>query len=103
MQSSVLQFMEELIEFMLNLSGKTVSIMIINIVGIVLSMLVVRFSVALGQCIVSHVRVARSIMVSIWMPDRVVVALPVVRADLNTMNIVVLINMLRVMLTIVKI
>jgi hypothetical protein len=66
-------------------------------------MLVVRFSVSLSQCIVSHVRVARSILVSIWVPDGMVIALPVVRTNLNTMDIVVLINMLRVVLTVVKI
>lgn len=56
-RSSVLKFMEELVIFVLDLGGKSVAIMIDNIMVIVLTVLVVRLTMALSKRIITLVAI----------------------------------------------
>ena len=101
--SGMLKLMEKLVIFVLDLSSKSVAIMVDNVVIVIFSMFIMRLSVALSERVITHVRVTRSVTIGIGMPDRVVVAHPVVRVGLNTIDTVMLIDVLRVVLAIISV
>lgn len=97
----MLKLMEKLVIFVLDLSSEGVTVMVDNVVIVIFTMFIMRFSVALSERVITHVRVTRSVTIGIGMPDGVVVAHPVIRVGLNTIDTVMLINVLRVVLAII--
>ena len=85
---------EQLVKLVLNLAHKSMAIMILNIMVVVVVMMVF-----VMKCEVSIIRVVRNMVINFWAPDSVMITFPVIRAMLNTMNIMVSVNMLRIVLT----
>mmetsp|Transcript_6506 Transcript_6506/g.7776 ORF Transcript_6506/g.7776 Transcript_6506/m.7776 type:complete len:665 (-) Transcript_6506:391-2385(-) len=99
--SLVLKLVEKFVVLVLDLSHESVTVVVLHVVGVVLTVLVVRLAVVLAKVEVTLEGVVGRIVVGVLVPDGVVVALPVVRAMLNAMHVVVLVNVLGVVLALI--
>ena len=90
----MLHLVEQLVKLVLNLAHKSMAIMILNIMVVVVVMMVF-----VMKCEVSIIRVVRNMVINFWAPDSVMITFPVIRAMLDAMNIMVSVNMLRIVLT----
>ena len=93
MKRPVLHFMEKLVKLVLDLIHQMMTVMIVDVVIVVMIMVLVMK----GE--VSIIGVVGDVVVDFRTPNGMMVTLPVIRAMLNAMNVVVSINMLRVVLT----